>query len=58
MKTNIKQTAEWLNERWSIAMSFGRLEDELFYRGAFEAIEHMGYYVARKPDGTHIITKR
>ena len=53
-----KALIEWLDSRWGIVQMFNRLEDELFYRGAFEAIEHMGYWVIREENGHHIMGKK
>ena len=56
--TQKKELVNWLDERWAIAEKWDRLEDHLFYRGAFEAIEHMGYWVIREENGHHLIGKK
>lgn len=60
--TRKQQVAEWLNERWMITLRTDmpdkiQLANETFYRGAFEAIEKMGFRVIRDETGHHLIIK-
>ena len=55
----VKQTEEWLDERWSIAHFDNppRQVDLSYYEGAIKAVEFLGYSWERDKDGKHTITK-
>lgn len=57
---NIKQTEEFLDERYFIAWMHGALSepDMLYYKGALKAVEFMGYDWQRDKDGKHTLFKR
>lgn len=56
-KKQLKQAENYLDYRWSIYLMYERDEDHLFYRGVFEAYEHIGCFVTRDKTGKHIVTK-
>lgn len=55
----VKQTEEWLDERWRILWMDNppRQADLSYYEGAIKAVEFLGYSWKRDKDGKHIITK-
>ena len=57
-KEIIKQTEEWLDERWIIAhMDAARPQDMTYYDGAIKAVEFLGYEWRRDEEGKHTLIK-
>ena len=58
-KMIVKQTEEWLDERWSIAhfKNPPRQPDLNYYKGAIKAVEFLGYSWKRDENGKHTIIK-
>lgn len=57
-KEIIKQTEEWLDERWIIAhMDAARPQDMTYYDGAIKAVEFLGYEWQRDEEGKHTLIK-
>lgn len=55
----VKQTEEWLDERWRILWMDNppRQADLSYYEGAIKAVEFLGYSWKRDENGEHTITK-
>ena len=58
-KEIVKQTEEWLDERWMIRNMKNphRQADESFYNGAITAVEFLGYEWKRNENGKHTLFK-
>ena len=57
-KQIIKNTEDFLNERWIIAhMDDARPQDMSYYNGACKALEFAGFYWERDTDGKHKVYK-
>lgn len=56
---NVKQTEEWLDDRYVINQMESSTEaDLLYYNGAIKAIEFLGYEWTRDENGKHKLYKR
>lgn len=55
----VKQTEEWLDERWRILWMDNppRQADLSYYKGAIKAVEFLGYSWKRDENGKHTIIK-
>ena len=54
----VKQTEEWLDERWRILwMDNPPRQDLSYYNGAIKAVEFLGYSWKRDENGKHTIIK-
>ena len=49
-----RDLAEWLDDRKNIIESFNNSADEVFYKGAVEALARAGFEIIEK-DGKHVI---
>lgn len=57
-KQIIKNTEDFLNERWIIAhMDDARPQDMSYYNGVCKALEFAGFYWERDTDGKHRVYK-
>ena len=55
MNKQVKRNlAEWLDDRKNIMESFNNPADEIFYKGAIEALVRAGVEIIEK-DGKHVI---
>ena len=55
----VKQTEEWLDERWRILWMDNppRQADLSYYKGAIKAVKFLGYSWKRDENGEHTIIK-
>lgn len=58
-KMIVKQTEEWLDDRWRILCMDNppRQADLSYYEGAIKAVEFLGYSWKRNKNGEHTIAK-
>lgn len=57
-KEIIKQTEEWLDERYLITqMTAAGPQDRTYYDGALKAVEYLGYEWKRNEEGKHTLIK-